>query len=507
MSRLSDKQALEKWDVYVKNIQRETPVPVETPDVKAKRIAKLKGNFEEFCKYYFPNYTSAPFAKWQLKNAKDLIDHDRYYLTEAVFREGAKSVRYGLFIPAYLMFTEGSVNMLMVSHTFDNACELLTPLRLQLEHNQRIIADFGLQKTHRMWTEGKFVTNDGCSFRAIGAGQSPRGTRDEEVRPNLIVGDDLDTDEECRNETRTQKKWDWIEQALYPCFSITGKKRFVLVGNLIGKHGMIARSKEKADKFCQINILDKNGKPSWPERHTMEDIAYIRSKISYVSFEKEYMNNPITKGTVFKNLVWGKVPPLQRFKCLIAYLDSSYRSSASKKGDYKAMVLLGLLDSRLYIIKAFCDHDTLANSIRWYHDMDAHVGSKTTLYNYVEVNGMQDPWYEDTFQPAQKKAEKELNKHVGITPDRRAKPDKFSRIEGSLEPFDRTGDLVFNEAEKDNPQMQRLREQFEAIEPTLSSHDDGPDATEGGYWILNNKLRLLAPIATGTSTRSKKKRF
>ncbi len=52
------------------------------------------------------------------------------------------------------------------------------------------------------WETGEFTCQSGCSFRAIGAGQSPRGTRNKNFRPDCILIDDIDTDEECRNPER-----------------------------------------------------------------------------------------------------------------------------------------------------------------------------------------------------------------------------------------------------------------------------------------------------------------
>jgi hypothetical protein len=80
-----------------------------------------------------------------------------------------------------------------------------------------------------------------------------------------------------------------------------------------------------------------------------------------------------------------------------------------------------------------------------------------------------------------------------MVPDDRKKPDKFARIEGNLEPLNRTGKLIFNEDEIKNPHMQRLKEQFEAVEPTLSTLVDGPDAVEGAIWIINAKIRSSKP--------------
>ena len=53
--------------------------------------------------------------------------------------------------------------------------------------------------------------------------------------------------------------------------------------------------------------------------------------------------------------------------------------------------------------------------------------------------------------------------------------------------------------------MRRLEEQFKAIEPKLSAHDDGPDAVEGAVWIINNKLALMAPPVVVKGKRTKYK--
>lgn len=503
MSKRSEKQTMERWEAFRQNLQRETPAPHGESDAdKNARIKRLKGNFEEFCKYYFPNYASAPFAPFHLRFAKRLGKADNIYMVRAWAREHAKSVVAGLFVPLFEKVNGRLFNMLLVSHSYDNACELLMPIMINLESNQRFIHDFGQQKSWRGWEIGKFVTADGCSFRAIGAGQSPRGSRNEEKRPDFILVDDIDTDEEARNPVRLKKKWDWVEQALFPTLSISGRKRLVFVGNIIAKDGIIVRASKMADDFEQINILDKNGQPSWSGRYTLADVNYMLSKISYASGQKEYFNNPINEGTVFTDIKWGKVPPFSKFRFVVAYCDASYKDS--RKNDFKALPLIGELNGDYYIIKAYLEQTTLNQMLTWFYDLKKHVAERTQLYCYVECNGFQDAWYQDVFMPALRNMEK-ANGTLAVSPDDRDKPDKFSRIEGNLEPINRRGSLIFNEAERNDPHMMRLEEQFKAIEPNLPAHDDGPDAVEGGVWIINNKLRQLMPINVGHDRRTSKK--
>lgn len=90
------------------------------------------------------------------------------------------------------------------------------------------------------------------------------------------------------------------------------------------------------------------------------------------------------------------------------------------------------------------------------------------MYNYVENNKLQDPFYLQVFIPLFSEAAKTKG-FIGIIPDERNKPDKFSRIEGNLEPLNRMGKLIFNEKEKDNPHMKRLGEQFLLVNPQLKA--------------------------------------
>jgi hypothetical protein len=473
------KEVLNDWDIFIKNVIRETEIPFkESEGDKAKRIKALLSDFEAFCKYYFPNYASADFAPFHLRFAKKLIDNDKIYIIRAWAREHAKSVVAGLFVPLFLKFNKRLFNMLLISNSYEKAEELLMPIMVNLEFNQRLINDFGLQKSWRGWEMGKFVTQDGCSFRALGAGQSPRGSRNEEKRPDFVLFDDIDTDEESRNQARIDRKFQWIEQALFPAMSISGVKRFVGVGNIISKESVIVKASRVADDYEVINILDKKGNPSW-NRYSKEDVNYMLSKISYASGQKEYFNNPLSEGTVFKDIIYGKVPPLSKFKCLVCYTDPSFKDT--KKSDYKATVLVGLLEDKYYVVKAFVEQTTTEKMVLWHYEIKEFVAGRTTVYYYVEHNLNYD--IIDNAVTVARKTKGELT----IMPDKDGKTDKFSRIEATLEPLNSRGRLIFNEDEKGNPHMKTLDGQMRAIEPSLPAHDDGPDALQGAVDKIDKK--------------------
>jgi hypothetical protein len=511
MKRLKpdERLAITDWDAFKKGILEATIVDdTETEAEKKKRIERLEKDDEAWFAYYFPTYYTCKPAKFHVKATRRLMDNARWYEVRAWSRELAKTARAMMEVTK-LALTGKIKNVLLVSNSSDNAERLLMPVMLNLEFNQRIINDYGPQKRLGAWEIGEFTTIGGVSFRALGAGQSPRGTRNEAFRPDFIWIDDFDTDEECLNPDRIKKKWDWIEQALIPTVSVSGNYRILFNGNIIARDCCITRAIKKANHADVINIRDKNGASTWPEKNSEADIDNILSIVSTASAQKEYFNNPVSVGEIFKEMKWGAVPALSRFTFLVVYGDPAPSNRTNGKGSFKSIFLMGYLDSRYYIFTGYLDHVTNADFVDWYYQLRKWVNDKTIVYNCLESNGFQNPFFEQVFAPLFAEAAKKHGSPIGIIQDDREKPDKFSRIEGNLEPINRNGLLIFNEAERGNPNMLRLEEQFLLVNPRLSAPADGPDCIEGGKWIIDQKNATLAPdsIKIGYKTRNNKKSF
>lgn len=494
--RSIDKNSLQFWEEFRKDVLASTYLLKETDAEALKRKSSLEKNPEDFFKYHFQKYCTAPPAKFHIIATKRLMEHKRWYEVRAWSRELAKSARI-MMETTYLVLTGEVKNVLMVSSTFDSAIRLLKPYKIIFEESQRIKADYGNQRYIGHWEDSEFTIAMGASFRAIGAGMSPRGTRNDNFRPDLIIIDDFDTDEECRNPVIVKKKWDWIEQALIPTVSISGSYRFIFNGNIIAKDCAITRAIKKADHVDIINVRDKNGKSSWPEKNSEQDIDDILSKISFASAQKEYFNNPVTEGTVFKQIQWGVCPPPSQIKFWVIYGDPAPSNQDNKKNSYKAAALLGFLNGKLYLYNCRLEHVNNAMFVQWYYELRNSLPAGAICYSYLENNSLQDPFYQQVFIPLFREAGAKTGQYINVLPDERKKPEKYSRIEGNLEPLNRNGNLIFNQAEKNNPHMQRMEEQFKAVDPQLSAPADGPDCIEGGYYILQHKAKSMQPITMG----------
>ena len=483
-----DKKVLQGWDDFVRTFGSRSEVdPFESRADKRRRIKSLEKDPEAWFKYYFEKYYTAPPAPFHVRSTRRILANPEWYEVRAWSRELAKSVRTMMEV-CYLVLTKRKHTVLLISNSQNNAERLLAPYREFFERNELIINDYGRQDGGGLWTSSEFRIRAGATFRALGAGQSPRGSRNEQLRPDVIIVDDIDTDEDCRNPEIISKRWSWFEQALYPTRSISNPLLVIFCGNIIAEDCCIRRAIGMADHTDIVNIRDGKGRSTWPEKNSEEDIDRTLSKISIRTQQGEYFNNPYSEGTVFKEVRWGKIPPLSAFRFLVAYADPATSNKDKKGSCTKAVVLLGLHKGVYYVLRCRVDNASNDTFVQWFYDLRDWVAGRSPVYYYIENNTLQDPFYSQVFIPLFAAKGKASGDYIGITPDTRRKPDTFARIEGGLEPLVRTGLLVFNEAERGDPHMQRLEQQFRAVTPKLSAPVDGVDATEGGIFIIRQKM-------------------
>ena len=481
-------QLLDIWNNVKDNLFRATPVDLnEDPLAKKKRIKYLEDTPEEWKKYYFPNFCSAPSADFHLKSDKRILSNPEWFEILSWSRELAKTTRTMMNV-LYLVLTGKKKNVLLVSNSFDNAVRLLAPYKKIFELNDRIINDYGLQASLGNWEAHEFATRMNVSFRALGKGQSPRGTKKDEVRPDLILIDDIDTDEEVRNPDRVKETVKWITDALIPTRSISVPLLIIVCGNIISSYCAVTELAKYADHHDIINIRDKNGNSSWPQKNTAEHILRVESTTSWASFQREYMNNPITEGDVFKEVTWDKVPKLKDCDEVLVYSDPATSNKDKGKASTKGTGVIGRKGLKYYIYTAWLD--TMSNAKFIDCIFEAHLYMKfngSDVYkSYIENNSLQDPFYEQVLYPLIRQKANNTGIMVPITPDNRRKAEKFFRIEGTLEPINRLGNLIFNIAEQHNPNMKRLESQFLGVSEKAKMMD-GPDLVEGGVWILQNR--------------------
>lgn len=483
------------FELACKAIHRQTEIDEkETTEQQLNRIERLQNDYAAFFEYYFPMYATAPTAEFHVRLANAMRTNKKFKGVFEAFRGSAKSTHANIGIPFWLMVTGEMKCMLLIGQTHEKAIRLLAGLQAQLHSNQRIINDYGKQVSTARWRQGEFITRTGCAFYALGMGQSPRGTRHEENRPDLIIMDDCDNKKLSKNPTLVREAVEWALDDLMGCMDI-GRERFLIVNNRISKNSILANIhkamvEKKGEKHrwyhLKINALDENGQSTWSKKYSTDYWLDKKEMLMLRSWEREYMNNPIEEGTVFKHewIKWKAMLPLQNYDRLVVYVDPSFKHTT--QSDYKAVKFWGKRGKELHMIDAFVRQTTVPVMVSYMYNLYETIPQDVVVDFYMETNFLQD-----IILRAFEEEGLERNYQLPIKEDRRKKPDKYTRIEATA-PYYERGFVYYNEAKMNDPDFAIAIEQLLAIEPGSKAPDDSPDADEGAIYILHNKP--LAPL-------------
>lgn len=143
-------------------------------------------------------------------------------------RDHAKSTALSMiFILASVLFRVSDY-VILVGSTEDGAAEQLGNITEELLENEDLIREFGVKKFLRTATTDVICEMaDGYRFRILarGAEQRIRGRLWKGKRPNLLVCDDAEDDEQVLNADRRRKFRVWFFRAAKQALSKSGKIR------------------------------------------------------------------------------------------------------------------------------------------------------------------------------------------------------------------------------------------------------------------------------------------
>lgn len=263
-------------------------------------------SFEKFCEHYFKDdpqneftvpsrnnmiQTQIPQFQSEIMMMLQRLRVDKR-LCLASPRGFCKSTTCSVFFPIWCSLFEHFREILIVSNSETLAINFLRAIKMNLESNTRITNFFGKQDSKK-WTETHIINNFGVSIRACGWGAQIRG-----FRPDLIILDDIESDETVGSEDVRNKMKDWVLKAAINSLSSTGS--MLWVGTLITRLALIHEwihnpPGEWKTKFLQAykDGVMEPGHELWPEERTHSWLQARKAEIGSVAFSSEYMNDPI----------------------------------------------------------------------------------------------------------------------------------------------------------------------------------------------------------------------
>jgi hypothetical protein len=237
--------------------------------------------------------------------------------------------------------------------------------------------------------------------------------------------------------------------------------------------------KTEFSSIILVNLLDKDGNPSWPERYSKEDCNRIESDTDPFTYQREYCNNPVEEGRIFKAewIRYRKAKHFNQYPCLIGHWDLSYK----KEGDFKAMALLGFDEQGLIVLDIFCRKCDITDAIQYHFDLVRRLKSEGTgAIFFYDATAAQQEVFGPLFE--QEAARQRLYEYP--LPDRTAVVDKYLRIEATLTNvlFNKT--LAFAEHLAGTPDLKMALNQLLAFEKGSTAHDDFPDTLEAAVRLM-----------------------
>lgn len=192
--------------------------------------------------------------------------------------------------------------VILIGSTEDKAAEQLSNISEELESNEPLREDFGIQGFESQTkTEVIVYCQDGHRFRVLarGAEQKIRGAMWKGKRPNLIVADDMEDDEQVENKDRRLKFRKWFFRAAKQALSKRGKIR--VHGTILHDDSLLSRLRKnkmwKVLFFKAHKSYNDFSELLWPERWTAEDLRNRQIEFEEdgdaPGYSQEFLNTPL----------------------------------------------------------------------------------------------------------------------------------------------------------------------------------------------------------------------
>jgi len=184
-----------------------------------------------------------------------------------------KSTLFNVAYAGRHAFYKLAMHIVITSNTYDQAAEHLDTLKQIIVDNEVIHQVFGQLKGD-VWREDKIVLSNGVCIRAKGAGQQIRGIKHGRFRPQLILGDDLESAELVRSEERMRNFTRWFYSDLMRSGDKTGEGcKIVVVGTLLSEKALLRQlSKDEHWQTVILEAFDDDYNPTYPEYLNKEQV-------------------------------------------------------------------------------------------------------------------------------------------------------------------------------------------------------------------------------------------
>ena len=303
------------------------------------RKERARNDFAFFCQTYLPHIFRKPFADFQLEIISFLENPQMKRVVVAAPREhGKTSLIYLGYVLWSILYGKHKF-IVCIGASEQRAKEQLEDIRLELENNTAILQDFG-EVIKRATVERIDTVHTTVISR--GAGQKLRGLVKRGERPDLVILDDIESEEHANSKSLRDKLKKWFYRVV---MGLSQNAKIFVIGTILHYDSLlnelITKGQELGWFAKKYKAITDEDKPLHPYLWTLEALEKKKQEIGSYAFASEYMNEPLSdEDRVFRQ-EWIKYyeEKLDLSKLdIVAGVDPS---TGKEKGDYTAIAVLG----------------------------------------------------------------------------------------------------------------------------------------------------------------------
>ena len=153
-------------------------------------------------------------GKNPFRDAKEIARLDGSQQAIAAPRGHAKTTNFTFKDTLHAVLYQYKHYPILLSDSSEQAEGFLDDIKTELEDNPHILEDFGILKGDKVWRSSVILTKTGIKLEAIGSGKKIRGRRHRNWRPDLLVLDDIENDENVNTPEQRKKLKSWFDKAV-----------------------------------------------------------------------------------------------------------------------------------------------------------------------------------------------------------------------------------------------------------------------------------------------------
>lgn len=463
------------------------PFKDDSDKAREKRIAACRNSRMKFGEIYMPHYFYKPWEEihYDLDNKLDIPEQIVPFAGPR--GSGKTAFAFTLTHVHEICMNIGHFKILAAREADPHAIDQGRFIIQELDHNPRILQDFGRLARGASDSPKDFETENGQRILTRGLGQGVKGIRHGVWRPDRFTATDMETPVSAKNPKQVQKVISWLTGEVRGSFGIERGYHIFIEGQIIERKCALGRLLDMKDEEgnprypgSKWSAIGTDGCSYWPEAYPVEYLLTIKKDMGTVEFNRWYQNDPVDEEGLFRQ-EWIRYyhpteiqdKPLRIF----GFIDLSTEAGATH--DYKAFITIGIDENgTVYVLDAYirrCSINTFAKVVyRRYQEFHHNL--------ICAEENMLGEFLHTVFDV--------VGKEMGINMRPRGikhTVNKEVRIGKLSAPVER-GTIRFQKGHSDQDLLVEQLIYF----PSTTVNDDGPDALEGAVDVAEQFNQKIA---------------